>query len=220
MSATGPDVARRPARRWIDRALFTVLFTLGSALIRPLFRFRVIGRLRIPPSRRAILAPNHCSFLDPVALQAAIPRRVTFLMTEEIYRVPWARWFFRSMGTISMPEDRLQLSAMKEGIAAVERGELLVIFPEGRISRDGELKPGFPGIASIAARTGALVVPVHIDGTFRAFPKGARFIRLAQITVRFGEPIELPKGDDVDRNALRRATEAIMVAIRDLGVNA
>ncbi len=141
------------------------------------------------------------------------------MMTDEIYRVPWARWFFRAMGTIPVPEHGVRLSSMKAGIAALERAELLVVFPEGRISPDGQLKRGFPGIVSIAARTGALIVPVYIEGTYRALPRHARFIRLSKITVRFGEPIDVaPDAREPDRRALRRWTETIMDAIRALRV--
>lgn len=178
---------------------------------------RVVGRLRVPRGRAVILAPNHCSYLDPIVVQAALPRRVRFLMTEEIYRVPWARWFFESMGTIPVPDRGVHVAAMRECADVLERGELLVIFPEGRISHDGTLGRGFPGVASLAARTRAIVVPVHIEGTYRALPKRARFVRPAPITIRFGAPIDVAGGEALDRRALRAVSDSIMSAIAALG---
>jgi 1-acyl-sn-glycerol-3-phosphate acyltransferase len=220
MSAASEDADRTHGRRrgTVDRALFAVLYVFGCALFRPLFRMRVIGQLRVPRGRPVILAPNHCSYLDPIVVQAAVPRRVTFLMTEEIYRVPWARWFFRSMGTIPVPGRGVHVKAMRACVDALERGELLVVFPEGRISPDGLLGRGFPGVASIAARAGAVVVPVHIEGTHRALPKHARLVRPTRITVRIGSPIEIGDEAALDRDALRDRSEAIMSAIAALAM--
>src|SRR5262249_54996765 len=127
---TAASEAVRPLRRGaVDRAFFALLYLFGCALFRPLFRMRVIGRLSVPRGRPTILAPNHCSYLDPVVVQASLARRVTFLMTEDIYRVPWARWFFRSMGTIPVPDRGVHVKAMRDCVEALERGELLVVFP-------------------------------------------------------------------------------------------
>jgi 1-acyl-sn-glycerol-3-phosphate acyltransferase len=217
MSAARASGASKPVPSWLRRIFFEFLYVLASAIARPFFHFRAVGASRIPAGRRLVLAPNHASFLDPLAVQLAVPRHLTFLMTEEIYRIAWARWFFRLMGVIPVPEERVPVSAIREGVAAIERGELLVVFPEGRISRTGELGRGYPGVLSIAARARAAIVPVHIAGTFKALPRSARFIRPARITVRIGDPIEIEGEERLDRQALRDLTDRVMASIRALG---
>lgn len=165
------------------------------------------------PDRPVILAPNHASFLDPVVLQAAIPHRIVYLMSARYYRLPGLEWLFRRLGCIPIGSTGSSIGAIRGGIEALRTHGLVAIFPEGRRSDDGVLQQGFPGVATLAARTGALVVPVGIRGTHELFPRGARLPRPGAVRVRFGRPIDFSRAPSTRP---RDMTRVIMTSIADL----
>ncbi len=182
---------------------------------------RSFVRLRVenPPDLAAlgpiILAPNHVSYLDPPVLQAAVRHHLTFMMTELIYRHRLARWFFRLWEAIPVPDGRNAKGAIKGALEALERSRPLVIFPEGRISSDGQLNEGRGGVVMLVLKAGVPVIPVSILGTFEILPRHRRWPRRGIVTVRFGAPMSPPAHPEaVDPKAF--AAE-IMERIADLG---
>jgi 1-acyl-sn-glycerol-3-phosphate acyltransferase len=164
-----------------------------------------------------ILAPNHCSYLDPVMLQAAIPKHIRFMMTEGIYNIRSMKWFFDLFETIPVPDgDAVKVGAMKEALRAVRGGATLGIFPEGGISRNGLLQPGQPGVVALMMRARVPVIPVAILGTYRLLPRHANFFRAARVTVRFGQPLD-PPPEELARDGVRAYAQRIMDAIHALG---
>ncbi len=147
-------------------------------LSRCVYRFRVRGDAHIPTAGAAILACNHVSFVDAVLLMAASPRPIYFLMDHRIFRVPVLGWLFRLAKAIPVApqkEDPATYEAAFECAAQVLRdGDLLAIFPEGGITRDGQLQPFKGGIMKIIERAQAdgvqpPVVPMaltHLWGSF------------------------------------------------------
>ena len=133
---------------------------------RCIYRFRVRGDEHVPTSGAAVLACNHVSFVDAVLLMAASPRPIYFLMDHRIFRVPVLGWLFRLAKAIpvaSQKEDPAVYAAAFERAAEVLlEGDLLAIFPEGGITRDGQLQPFKGGIVKILerARADGLDVPV------------------------------------------------------------
>ena len=147
-------------------------------LSRCVYRFRVRGDAHIPTAGAAILACNHVSFVDAVLLMAASPRPIYFLMDHRIFRVPVLGWLFRLAKAIPVApqkEDPATYEAAFECAAQVLRdGDLLAIFPEGGITRDGQLQPFKGGTMKIIERAQAdgvqpPVVPMaltHLWGSF------------------------------------------------------
>ncbi|WP_416142207.1 MFS transporter [Hydrogenophaga sp.] len=145
---------------------------------RLVYRFQVSGDAHIPTQGAAILACNHVSYVDAVLLMAASPRPIRFLMDHRIFQVPVLGWLFRLAKAIPIApqkEDPFAYEAAFAAAAAVLReGDLLGIFPEGGITRDGTLQPFKGGIAKIRARANAdgLQVPVipmaltHLWGSY------------------------------------------------------
>lgn len=130
------------------------------------YRFRVMGDEHIPVTGPAVLACNHVSFVDAVLLMAASPRPICFVMDHRIFKLPVLGWLFRLAKAIpvaSQKENPAVYEAAFERAAQVLRdGELLAIFPEGAITRDGQLQPFKAGIQKILERAQAdgLTVPV------------------------------------------------------------
>jgi 1-acyl-sn-glycerol-3-phosphate acyltransferase len=107
-------------------------------------------------------------------------------------------------------------SALMGAIRVVRHGGAVLIFPEGTRSADGELQPARPGLGMIAAKTGAPVVPVHLAGSFAAFPKGAKFPKAAPVEVRIGRPLILPQGSGGERSDYDFISRKALLAIATL----
>ena len=139
---------------------------IAFMLSRCVYRFKVTGDHNLPTQGAAILTCNHVSFVDPVLLMAASPRPIYFVMDHRIFKMPVLGWFFRLVKAIPIApraEDPVMYEAAFEAAARVLRdGDLLAIFPEGGISKDGELQPFKGGIMKILdnAKRDGLDVPV------------------------------------------------------------
>ena len=145
---------------------------------RIVYRFKVRGDEHIPVQGAAILACNHVSFVDAVLLMAASPRPIRFVMDHRIFRLPVLGWLFRLARAIPIApqkEDPAAYAAAFERAAQVLRGgDLLLIFPEGAITSDGELKEFKAGIMKILERARAdglepPVVPMALTQLWGSF---------------------------------------------------
>ncbi|KQP49783.1 glycerol acyltransferase [Pseudorhodoferax sp. Leaf274] len=131
-----------------------------------IYRFRVRGDAHIPLAGPAVLACNHVSFVDAILLMAASPRPIRFVMDHRIFRVPVLGWLFRLAKAIPIAPQKEDPAAYAAAMAAaaqvLREGDLLGIFPEGAITRDGQLQPFKGGVAKILAqaRADGLAVPV------------------------------------------------------------
>lgn len=183
-----------------------------------LWRPQLSGAANVPESGPAILAANHLSVIDSFLLPALLRRHVTFTAKNEYFSGnPLSQWFMRLGG--SLPVDRESASsaqAMLDGAAALlERGEVFGIHPEGTRSPDGRLYRGKVGVAWLALKTGAPVLPVALSGTGQAMPTGARLPRLTKVGITIGKPMTFA-GAHTDARDRRRVTDEIMAAIQRL----
>ncbi|GJL82666.1 MAG: MFS transporter [marine bacterium B5-7] len=146
---------------------------LGWLLVHSLYRVRKQGLANIPTEGPAILAANHVSFVDAVIMHAICPRQLRFVMDADIYNIPVLNWLFRSVGAIPVTDPRINRHLVRQGydlIAnALDRGELVCIFPEGGITRDGEIQKFKNGIDKIVKRTPVPVIPVALQGLWGSF---------------------------------------------------
>lgn len=211
-----PPAAKPP--RVLNHATFWPFWAVVGAGFRAWFRLRVENRPKL--SGAYVLAANHGSFLDPVLLGAAMRRRVTFLMTEVVYRSPKMHWFYRWNHAIPLATRGGNRDGLRAARSVLQQGRVVGIFPEGGLSRDGGLLLGSPGAVSLVLNEGVPIVPVGIVGADRALPIGAALPRPVPIAIRFGEPIlpdELAALAPNDRKArLQLATVRIMERIGDL----
>ncbi len=140
------------------------------------------------------------------------------MMDAGIFRVRLMNWFFKFWGAIPVSTTgRSAAGAMKTALGAARGGELLGVFPEGRISLDGKLQEGRGGVSVLMQRAGVPVVPVAIIGAFEVLPKSARFPRFGTIKVVWGEPIHVSVNNTFDRReAADELRNQVMGAIKDL----
>lgn len=199
-------------------------YLLGRSLIAPMarmiYRPRVEGRDNVPRTGPVILASNHLSFIDSIAIPVAAPRPVHFLAKSTYFEKPLSSWFFRTIGAIPVKRGAGQaaLDALDQQRRLLDDGLAVALYPEGTRSTDGRLYKGRTGVSFLALQTGAPVVPVGLIGTDRVMPVGARLPSLRErITIRFGEPIDVSRhGAAASGKARRLATDEIMAAIHAL----
>lgn len=204
---------------------------LKSALVRLLVNLyaRLYHRVRyspgppatpIPAAGPAIVVANHQSGVDPLTLVACTRRLIHFMMAREYFELPGLRWLFRLSGAIPVNRDGNDLGATKAAIKVLRDGKLLGIFPEGGIrSGEDEQLGGKSGVALLALKTGAPVVPAHISGTPRQDSVLRAILTPSRSSVRFGEPIVFtaPEGRKPTREEIDSVTRQILdrvVALR------
>ncbi|MFF2522880.1 lysophospholipid acyltransferase family protein [Streptomyces liangshanensis] len=204
---------------------YVLKYVLLGPLLRLLFRPRIEGLEHIPADGPAIVAGNHLSFSDHFLMPAILKRRITFLAKAEYFTGPGVRgrltaFFFRSAGQIPVDRSGKEAgqAAIREGLGVLAEDELLGIYPEGTRSHDGRLYKGKVGVAVMAIKGRAPVVPCAMVGTFEIQPPGQKVPRIKQVTIRFGEPMDFSRYEGLEdqKAAIRAVTDEIMYAILEL----
>jgi 1-acyl-sn-glycerol-3-phosphate acyltransferase len=199
--------------------LYRTIKRVSTPLYRGLLRVTVEHRERVPADGGVIVAANHISFFDSVALLQSIPRRAFFIGKAE-YMHSWAtRRLFPAMGLIPIEREqaRKAMAALEVAADVLGRGDVLSIYPEGTRSRDGRLHKGHTGVAQLALMSGAPIVPVGLVGTDRIQPIGTRVPRpFRRAIVRFGQPIDPMSYGGSSRRRRQMLTDDLMEAIRRL----
>ena len=133
------------------------------------YRVRIEGvEDHVPDEGAALLVCNHVSYMDPVLISAAVPRPIRFVMYYKIFRVPGMNWVFRAYRAIPIAgakeDPDVMEAAFEETRAALDAGELVCIFPEGALTKDGEIAPFRGGVERILATHPVPVVPMALTG--------------------------------------------------------
>jgi acyl-[acyl-carrier-protein]-phospholipid O-acyltransferase/long-chain-fatty-acid--[acyl-carrier-protein] ligase len=171
-------------------------------LARLLYRVRVLGVSHVPRSGGAVVIANHTSYMDVVALQLACPRALRFMAFRGPGTGRLLAWIFERAGVIAVSPDRPS-QWLRSAVAALGRGELVCLFPEGGISRTGQLMAIQRGFELMARRAKVPVIPAAVDGLWgsvfsfsgnRYLWKRPRFSRTS-VCVAFGEPIAFERAD-------------------------
>lgn len=182
---------------WIGKNGSGLLFTLVS-------RVRVVGRDNVPRTGPLILAPNHASFADPPIVGSQLPRSLFYMGKEELFRVPIFGWLIRQVNAFPVRRAEGDIAAIKAAERILNAGGALIVFPEGRRQRTGRLGAPKRGVGLLATRTGVPVLPVYIHNSHR-------ILRLARLTVVFGQPLSIAPGESAEIFSQR-----VMDAIRQL----
>lgn len=181
---------------------------VGAAL----FRFRAHGLHNVPAGGGVILACNHQSFLDPVIASCALPRSVTFMARDTLFKVLPFRLLIESLNAFPVQRGTADLGAMKTSLRRLKEGWPLLVFPEGTRTKDGSIGAIRGGIGLLASRARVPVVPTCIVGAFEAWPRSSPLPHPSPIEVRYGAPLPDDVAWDADRvgPALETALRALM----------
>ena len=166
-----PLIGTRRNKGWV----FRISRSIFSFLARAYFHLDVRGLQHIPRHGGAIIACNHPSVLDGIFLLVVSSRPVRFLVAENFYNHPLLKPFFRALGSIEVFRTKTHNGdALRTAVEALERGELVGIFPEGTVHFGGTMQQVKQGVALLALRTGCPVIPLGIMGSREAFPPDAK----------------------------------------------
>ncbi len=170
-------------------------------LTRTMYRIRTRGVGKVPLNSPALLVCNHVSFLDPIIVGSSLPRPARFVMDHRIFKLPLANQFFKSVKAIPIAparEDAAMLEAAYKRIALeLDEGHLVVIYPEGGITYDGNIQPFKQGVERILARNPVPVYPMALRGVWGSWFSRYRGQALKGLPNRFRARIELVIGDCV-----------------------
>ena len=206
--AVGPPVDRAP-----HRLLVAACRGLGRLVARSLFRITTTGTHHVPASGPVLLAGNHSGFLDGPLLFLLAPRQTAALAKSEIFVGRWpALW--RRLDVLPVHRARADRAALRSGLAVLHDGGALAVFPEGTRG-SGSFDEVTDGLAWLALRSGAPVVPVALTGTAEAIPRGTWKPRLrAPITLAYGAPLHVDvPGDPRARSTVRAAAEQLRLGL-------
>ena len=205
--------------------LYEVVHATVPPAAKLIWRPHVHGLENIPDIGPVILASNHLSFADSIAIPFVVPRRVAILAKRDYFtgtgvKGALIRGWFEGIGMVPVDRDDTKsgLDSLNVALDLLAAGQAFAVYPEGARSRDGRLYRGRTGVAHLALTSGAPVVPVGLIGTEKLQPVGATWPRLVRVTVRFGPLMDF-KGrlDGVPPGRARReVTDEIMAAIQAL----
>jgi 1-acyl-sn-glycerol-3-phosphate acyltransferase len=171
--------------------------------------YRVEGMENLP-SGGAILVANHQSIVDIPMLLSAFPRPVRFLAKRELGEIPLFGKAMAAAGNLFVaredPRDAVRM--LRDVGARLRDGWLVVVFPEGTRSGDGSIGEFRPGAFYLAQKSGAPVVPVYLDGGYRAIPKGGLRVRPAELLVRVLPPLSPGEGGGGSREQIAASVRA------------
>lgn len=201
--------------------LYRFIRTLLSPIMRLLYRVRAEGLESLPQEGPVIVVANHVSFMDSLWIPLVVPRRMFYLAKSDYFESWKTSWLFKALGMIPVKRAVKEKTeaALQAGLEVLESKGVLGLYPEGTRSPDGRLYRGRTGVARLALRAKACVVPVGLIGSREVMPKAAKFPKLwGRVTVKFGRPLLFERyfSEDENRFVLRTVTDEIMYEIMSL----
>lgn len=184
------------------------VYWIARAVLQPalLLYFRVSreGRSHIPKRGGVILAANHRSFLDPFIIGLCLGRPVYFVAKQELFARAWQGWLLNALGAFPVRRGEHDEEMMATARAVLERGDPVVIFPEGTRIREGVLGRPKRGAGRLALEAGAPIVPVAVTGTENA--RRGWVIRPVKVRIRCGRPLTFPRIEQPSPGLAREVT--------------
>jgi glycerol-3-phosphate dehydrogenase (NAD(P)+) len=189
---------------WPIRAVLVPVFLIY-------FRMQRIGREHLPRHGPLLLAANHRSFLDPFVIGTLVRRPVYYMAKRELFAKRWQAWLLSSLGAFPVDRGAHDTAAIETARAILERGDCVVVFPEGTRVRPGPLGAPRRGIGRLALETGAPVAPVAVIGT-EDVRRGWR-IRPRKVRLRAGRALRFPMPERASPGLAATVTERIWACV-------
>ncbi len=224
----GPSGGPGPAGRPLDlevpvdtsfTRIYRFLRVLVRVLNRILFRTTVDGADQVPDVGPVIIAPVHRSFIDFFVASEVTSRKLHYMAKDSLWKNRALARILPSVGAFPVHRESADREALRRAQQVLDAGEVLILFPEGERRVGPVIEDLHEGVAFLAARTGATVVPVGIGGSASVMPKGKRLPRPRHIHLIVGRPIAPPARTDggrVSRSTIHRLTEELAASLQDL----
>jgi len=205
-----------------DRIAWGVVRVVLSAAAKIWFRYEVHGRENLIQGQPVILSPVHRSNLDTPLLPVALGQQIRFMGKESLWKVnAFSSWFLTTMGGFPVERETADRSAMALAEQVLERGEALVMFPEGT-RRTGPIvqeENMYSGPSFVAGRQQVPIIPIGIAETEEAMPVGKRFVYPKKLVFVVGEPIPPPEQNEngrVPRRLVKEHTDLLRQRLQEV----
>jgi 1-acyl-sn-glycerol-3-phosphate acyltransferase len=190
-----------------SRAFYVVV----RNIIATFWRSRVIDAHNIPRTGAYVLAPVHRSNIDTLLACTVTRRRLRYMGKDSLWKNRLAGWILSALGGFPVSRGTADREAFKRGIAVLQTGEPLVLFPEGERKSGPVVQPLFDGAVYMAVKAGVPIVPVGIGGSERAMPKGSKMIKPTKCVLLVGTPIAVPQSESgrASRSAVKDMSQEL-----------
>jgi 1-acyl-sn-glycerol-3-phosphate acyltransferase len=195
--------------------VYTFVKVLSYPYCRIAFRLHARNPEHVPAEGPAILAPNHFSAMDHWFVGILLPRRVRFMAKSQLFKGRFLEFILAHAGAFPVRRGHRDEEAIVTALAILQRGGLLVIYPEGGRSRSGRIgQSARHGIGRLALESGAPVVPVAVNGSEQA--RNWRRLQFPRVTISYGEPLRFPHEQGAPRERQQVVANEILATIRAL----
>jgi 1-acyl-sn-glycerol-3-phosphate acyltransferase len=202
-----------------QKVMYALTWFVATSIARTYFRTKVWGKENVPRSGAFIISPVHRSNLDTPLLALVTTRRMRYMGKESLWKRKWSAWYFTAAGGFPVERATADRDALNACLEVLERGEPLVLFPEGTRQSGPVVTEMFDGAAWLASRVQCPILPVGIGGSERAMSKGSKFPRPTRMTLVVGKPIHpaphTGKGR-VSRRSVKELTAALRASLQTL----
>lgn len=181
-------------REGLGNILYRLLCGLAWLVTRLVCRYQVCGQERVPKIGPLLLVTNHLSWYDPFLLAPLLPRRVWFFTKVEVFKWPVAGWLAQLTGQIPVHRGEGDRAALEQALAYLRQGRAVMIFPEGTVERQECMIAAHTGVAMLALRSKATILPIAHSGSRRILRRHRGWF--PRITIKIGAPYipALPEG--------------------------
>jgi 1-acyl-sn-glycerol-3-phosphate acyltransferase len=201
----------RIRRRGVNLVVYWCFRIVAQPAIHLFFRLRRTGREHIPDGK-VILAANHRSFLDPFVIGCCLRRPIYFMAKKELFDNRLIGWFLNCLGAFPVRRGDSDEDSVATALALLERGEAVVVFPEGTRHRSGPLHAPKRGVGRLALESGAPVVPIAITGTERA--RRGWIFRPVRVDIRCGQALTYPRVENPSKHLANEVTARIWPCVQ------
>jgi len=198
---------------------YRLLWFIGLMIFKFLFKLNREGKDKIPRKGGMIIAANHRSYLDPIALALLVPRRMNFMAKEELFHNPIFGYLITKLGAFPLKRGKLDKIAYKKAFQVLKEGKILALFPEGTRSYSGQLGKLREGPVRMALYSQVPLIPVVIKGTEKVLPRGAKFIRWGKIRIKVGEPLFFSQFPEKKKEKIKILLKKLRESMIAMGAN-
>lgn len=165
---------------------YSVIKFLVNIIFRVLYRVKTYGLENVPKQGKFILCSNHANNLDPVFVSMVMPRKICWMAKKELFKYKITSYFGYKLGAFPVDRSQSDISAIKNALRVLKEDKVLGIFPEGTRVKKMDLESAKPGVALMSIKSGAEILPVHIESSYRLFSK---------INIYIGKPMDISNKD-------------------------
>ncbi len=172
----------------IGKCIYRISYGLFLVILKLFFRLEIKGKENIPSKGPAILVANHFSLLDPFVVTCCTNRIIHWLVASWVFRIKPFSFFAKRIPFLKVePGKGNNKEALKQAVNILSQDRIIGVFPEGKLSRNGELNSFFSGTAYIGIKSKAPIIPLYIDGACQFFSQANNFLKFPKIRVIIGE---------------------------------